>query len=98
MAISFTSDGTGSPKMVELSDGSFGLGFFSLWKVKYSANYSFTALKCEAHGRGFVCDKIMIDDEAPTILYVPFVLVSSAELYPGSKDRVQCGMWLHFRN
>uniref|UniRef100_A0A8B9LZ41 medium-chain acyl-CoA ligase n=1 Tax=Accipiter nisus TaxID=211598 RepID=A0A8B9LZ41_9AVES len=34
MAISFTSGSTGSPKMVELSDGSFGLGFFSLWKVK----------------------------------------------------------------
>jgi len=82
--------------MVEHSHGSYGLGFYVCGR--YSANYAFTALKCEANRRVFVYDKIMIDDEAPTILYVPFLLVSSAELYPASKDLVQYGRWLHCRN
>lgn len=40
----------------------------------------------------------MIDYEASAILNVSFLLVSSAEFYPGSKDLVQYGIWLHVRN
>lgn len=45
-----------------------------------------------------MCDRITIDDEVPAIPYTSFLSVSSAELYPGSKDLFRYGLWLHFRN